>query len=162
MHIVHTATPTPSRWYKQDVFAEADELIRSSREQQLPDAHTQPPTDPTTTTALANATAEPAGGGADDAAEAAVTPAEVAARLPAALRISSVTHDGIPQLQLAIIHMLRARARARAAEEAAREAAERQQRAAAAAARGPLLPQLPGAGARPPGSPPVILQGFKM
>lgn len=45
-----------------------------------------------------------------DKEELRLTAVEVAARLPDAVRISSLTHDGIPQLQLAIIHLLRAKA----------------------------------------------------
>ncbi|GLI65410.1 hypothetical protein VaNZ11_008968 [Volvox africanus] len=45
-----------------------------------------------------------------------VSAVEAAARLPTAIRISSLTHDGIPQLQLAIIQMLRAQAQAQRAQ----------------------------------------------
>ncbi|GIL55843.1 hypothetical protein Vafri_11344 [Volvox africanus] len=49
-------------------------------------------------------------------AEEVVSAVEAAARLPKAIRISSLTHDGIPQLQLAIIQKLRAQAQARRAQ----------------------------------------------
>ncbi|KAG2422991.1 hypothetical protein HXX76_015662 [Chlamydomonas incerta] len=94
----------------EDVLAEADELIRqrgAAAEQS------------TSAAAAAAAPAAPAAAGAE-----ALTPAELAARLPGALRISSLTHDGIPQLQLGIIRMLRQQAAQRAAAAtAARQAA---------------------------------------
>ncbi|GLC36316.1 hypothetical protein PLESTB_000774700 [Pleodorina starrii] len=115
----------------QDVFAAADDLSTRGR----PDAAAAAEATKATTTATA--VAQPAGAGGrsgegqagEEAGEGvgALSAVEVAARMPTAVRISSLTHDGIPQLQLAIIGMLRAQAQARREQQQLQQLRQQQQ-----------------------------------
>ncbi|KAJ9520108.1 hypothetical protein QJQ45_030036 [Haematococcus lacustris] len=74
------------------------------------------------------------------------SPAEMAARLPDALHVSSLTQAGIPTLQAAIIDMFTAQAATRAALAATAAAATLQSAPAVGAVAAKVLPRLPSLG----------------
>jgi hypothetical protein len=116
------ALPAPPRPAPQDVF-EAAEQLRASQ--------------------------EPGNGAESAEAEGAVGgPVELAARLPGALRVSSLTQEGIPALQAAVVRTLRRQAALLA----------EQEKAAAEAPPPPRLPLVggPAGGAAGGGKAPVV------
>ena len=109
-----------------DVFSKADMLgalfdaadsaaAAAAAAAASPPAHAQPPPGPSAATASEAAGGDEAEGVVAPPPQPPLKPVELAMRLPHALRISSVTHEGIPQLQLNIIQVLRANAAAAAA-----------------------------------------------